>query len=544
MSFAREPRQLMISLMYLVLIAMLALNVSSEIIYAFYRLDETMERSNLILDDVQDNLVRDLEEIVSTREGYRPLLKAIKQIQIIGQEFDNYIDTLRQELDKEAGGLYTQQEAAHNPILDNKPKQYKNKDIPQRMFVTGDYGNRQELPKAVELDRKIKATKQQYFDLIRGLWDNGGIKATIFAVPERRDHALKQVLNAIALEGSEDYKPTQGDNRSWAESNFGHMPVAVVYPILRKFQNDGKLTEYNLTNFIAYQMSSHSSYETFDVYSASSKNYILLGEEYETQIALGAYSQSQKSSRIFINGMEYPEKNGRAVYHARPTRLGEHRYQVDYHVINPLTNNVDTILSKNFFFEVVLPQTVASADKMNVVYVGVQNPITIVKPKSYTEVYLEGEGSIGPNKEGKYIVEVKRTGKTKLVVANPSTGHKIPFLFHKKPIPQPKLQLGGYTKSDGEINGNVFKQQKRLLAILKDFDFDATCHVQSFNLYHIPKREDAIEYQNEGSSFAPKILHALQQAKTGDQYIFTNAKAICPGDKTGRYLNSLSFQIK
>lgn len=545
MTFAKEPRQLMISLMYLVLIAMLALNVSSEIIHAFYRLDETMERSNITLDNVQEDLIIDLEEIVQTKTQYIPLIDAMKQISTIAQDFNEYIDSLRVALVEESGGYYSSKETKDNPVLVNKPKYSNNKDVPQRMFVTGDYGTEQRLPKGIELDRKIQRIKQQFIKLIHNLWNNGGIKGTMFADTRKREAALARVLDEIALEGSENYVAAQNDNRSWVEYTFGHMPVAAIYPMLRKFQNDGKLTELNLISFLAAQIGRMGGgYDKYNVLVGTSQSYILLGDSYESEIALGVYNQHIRRFNVLVNGRKVPVIDGKARYSTYPNRLGKHSYHVDYEILNPLTQKVDTIISKDFYYEVGLPSTVASADRMNVVYIGVENPVTIVKPKTYTQVYLEGEGNIEHKKDGKYFVKVNKAGKTNLVVANPTTGHKIPFVFYKKPIPQPNLQLGGYTKSDGEINKNVFQQQKSLKAVLKDFDFDATCHVQSFYLYHIPKREDAIEYSNEGSSFSKEILHAIQQASDGDQYIFTNAKAICPGDKAGRYISSLSFQIK
>ncbi len=191
MSFAREPRQLMISLMYLVLIAMLALNVSSEIIYAFYRIDETMERSNVILEKTRDDLVAELEEISQTKTQYIPLIDAMKEIRTITKEFSNYVDTLRQALVTESGGYYTSQETVNDPVLVGRPKYSKNKDVPQRMFVTGDYGTQQRLPKAIELDRRIQETNQKYITLLNSRWDNGGIKATIFADGNITSNSLK-----------------------------------------------------------------------------------------------------------------------------------------------------------------------------------------------------------------------------------------------------------------------------------------------------------------------------------------------------------------
>lgn len=89
-----------------------------------------------------------------------------------------------------------------------------------------------------------------------------------------------------------------------------------------------------------------------------------------------------------------------------------------------------------------------------------------------------------------------------------------------------------------------FKIYNSLAAVLKDFDFNAKCSVQSFTLHYIPKREDAIELKSQGSFFSSRVRGAVQAAKRGDQYAFTNVKARCPGDIAARSVNGLVFQIK
>lgn len=89
-----------------------------------------------------------------------------------------------------------------------------------------------------------------------------------------------------------------------------------------------------------------------------------------------------------------------------------------------------------------------------------------------------------------------------------------------------------------------FKIYNSLAAVLKDFDFGAKCSIQSFTLHYTPKRDDAIELKGEGAYFSSRIRGAVQAAKRGDQYTFTDVKARCPGDPAARSVNGLAFQIK
>ena len=83
MSIPKEPRQLMINLMYLVLTAMLALNVSAEIINAFFALDKGIKKNNKIVEHANDKIIADMEETAKTKTQYQPLVDAAKEVKTI-----------------------------------------------------------------------------------------------------------------------------------------------------------------------------------------------------------------------------------------------------------------------------------------------------------------------------------------------------------------------------------------------------------------------------------------------------------------------------
>lgn len=545
MSIPKEPRQLMINLMYLVLTAMLALNVSAEIINAFFMLDKGIDKNNQIVEASVVGVIASMEETAKTKIQYQPLVVKAKEAKNITVGFNTFVTGLRERMVEESGGAYTPEEAEAqgHPELAGKPIGKKDKDTPQRIFVSGDYGNEKKEPQGQVLAVEIKKLKQAYLDFVGGLWDNGGIKATVFADPSKKEQILAQLASEMTLEADEKYDPANHEGKSWEDFTFGHMPVAAIYPMLRKFQNDARTSEAAVINFLASQMGKMElTYDKFDVFSQSSKPYILLGEKYESEIALGAYS-SQADFSVSVGGSRLNVVDGKAKYTASGSSVGEKKYTATISVKNPQTGEVETF-KKEFSYEVGQPSVNVAADKMNVFYVGVDNPVTVAAAgitTSNMKVSMSG-GTLKSQGKTSYIATVSKPGEAVITVTDTKNGKKFPFTFRAKRIPDPIVKLG--KKVDGMMGSGEFKAQPGLAAWLENFDFDARCQVQSYTMYYTRKRQDPVELKGTGGRFSGQVASAVKQAKPGDQYAFTDVKARCPGDSAGRRVNGLTFQIR
>jgi len=553
MSIPKEPRQLMINLMYLVLTAMLALNVSAEIINAFFMLDKGIKKNNKVVDHASAGIIASMESTAETKVQYKPLVAKAKEVKNITVGFYDYIDKLRDVMVEESGGAYTPKEAEDqgHPELAGKPKGKKDKDTPQRIFVSGDYTGAEKpdleggVPAGPVLEQKVKDLKKAYLDFVASLWDDGGIKGTIFADKDKKGPSLKTLESEMTLISSESYDASHHDDKSWAEFTFGHMPVAAIYPMLRKFQNDAKTSESAVINFLASQMGKlELNYDKFDVFAQAKKGYILLGETYEAEIALGAYS-SQANFSVSVGGRRLTVQDGKAEYKTTPRSIGEKTYAAKISVNNPLTGETETF-TKEFKYEVGQPSVNVSPDKMNVFYIGVDNPVTVAAAgvaTSALRVTMTGGGGTLKKKSGtSYNVKVTKPGETKIIIKDTKKGKSFPFTFRSKRIPDPVVRLG--KKQDGLMGSGAFRAQPGLIAWLDNFDFDAKCRVQSYTMYYTRKRQDPVEIKGKGGRFSGKSLTVVRRAKPGDQYAFTNVKARCPGDKAGRRVNGLSFKIK
>ncbi len=545
MSIPKEPRQLMINLMYLVLTAMLALNVSAEIINMFFTLDNGLAKNNQIIDLANQNIITGMESTADTKIQYKPLVEKAKQLKTITSKFTVYIDSLRARMIRESGGAYSVEEAteAGHPEYANRPKGKKDKDTPERIFVSGDYGTEKKQPEGEKLEAEVKALRQEYLDFVAKLWENGGIKATIFANQDSKKAALDALSKELTLVSSEGYHPEDHEGKTWADYTFGHMPVAAIYPLLRKFQNDAKTSESAVINFLAKQMGKMELvYDQFAVFSQSPKSYILLGETYQTEIALGAYS-SQADFSVSVGGSRLSVVDGKAQYSTKPSSIGEKSYTAVISVKNPMTQETETY-KQEFKYEVGQPSVNVSADKMNVFYVGVDNPVTIAAagvPTSALKVSMTG-ANITKKSGTSYNVKPTRQGKAVVTIRDTKNKKSFPFEFRIKRIPDPIVKLGNQV--DGLMKSGTFRAQRGLLPILEGFDFEARCNIQSYTLYYTPKRQDPIEIKGTGNSFKGRVSSSIKAAKPGDQYAFTNVKARCPGDAAARRVNGLSFKIR
>jgi gliding motility-associated protein GldM len=519
MSIPKEPRQLMINLMYLVLTALLALNVSAEVMNAFFSLDKGLKNSNAIVDTTNEQILANINKQADAykNEQNEKFRQAAKDAERMTGDFVTYVQKLWDDLFAAAGGP--------NPKYPEKPKREKDKDVTTRMFVLGEGGNSKN-PKGVgfELEQKIIETRNGLLALVGN------------------DPALEK---SIPLKIEEDWK-TSGDKNSWADWKFRQMPVAAVFPLLRKIQADAKASSTTVLNYLFKQVSGEDiKFDAFEPVISAEKAYVIKGEKYKADVFLSAYSTSAGgNTRIMVNGSSMPVKDGKASFETTGSRLGENKFNVEIQVTNPLTKETKSY-KKEFRYEVGERSVAISADKMNVFYIGVDNPISVSAAgisSNDLRVGIEGGGGdLSKTGSNSWNVRVnKPTDDCKILVSG--GGMNANRQFRVKRIPDPTARLGN--KPDGEMGNGEFKVQKGLIAWLDNFDFDAKCDIQGFNLVKVAKRADPVEVTNAGGGFDGKAQDLVQSAKPGDIYYFENVKARCPGDPAGRKINSLVFRIK
>lgn len=198
---------------------------------------------------------------------------------------------------------------------------------------------------------------------------------------------------------------------------------------------------------------------------------------------------------------------------------------------NPTVNPNEAVLS-------------VAADRMNVLYMGIDNPISVaLSGVSADQVSASSRDvrltTIG---KGKYIARAFRPGIAIIFIEAPNYRQEVKFRV--KPIPDPIAVLGAVGIREGFISESALKEIKGLESKLFGFDMDVACNILGFSLIYIEKGTDNVRQStNPGENFNDATLKFIQNAKIGDQYIFDNIRVKCPGDEQSRKINNIAIKV-
>jgi len=195
------------------------------------------------------------------------------------------------------------------------------------------------------------------------------------------------------------------------------------------------------------------------------------------------------------------------------------------------------------------PMISVSANKMNVFFIGVDNPLTIettagidIKDLTVTSKSVE----LRKSGDGKYNVIARKPGQAAIKVQHPNLPTTV-FEFRVKRIPDPVAVIAN-GKTGGTMGIGEFKAQGGVATRLDNFDFDAKCQIAGYELTKISVENNKVIKEeksvNGGARYNDKSKRMVNLAKPGDYFTYTNVKARCPGDMAGRRINTLAFKIK
>jgi len=527
MSIPKEPRQLMINVMYIVLTALLALNVSAEVFNAFDMVRDGLSKSSSALDKANAELPALIKKRAESKGEYAKYAERSDSVSMYGTELSEYIDEITTYLIDQTGNKDGEvNDGDYRFIKETKELLGKRDfDITTRYLVEGGKG--------MELHDKILEYREKFLSLVDA---------------EDREQFAHEIALAID-DDAWQHSLTKRDN--WADFTFNHMPLSATLPIFAKFKNDAKATEAATLNYLLSKVGGEEVVlDRFTVSSAPKKSYVIKGETFETDVFLTASASSASNTgvAISINGQRMPvDENGVAHYSVPTSSVGPKKYTASVTVTNPVTNEVKTY-SNEFEFEVGERSVTVSPTKMNVFYIGVDNPVEVAASgvsSNQLQVTMSGAGggTITHVSGANYNVMVtKPTQAGEFATINVTApGMNASREFRVKRIPDPIAKLGG--KVSGQLNTGQFKSQKGIIPTLEGFDFDAKCNIEGFRLVRVPRRDDPKIAINAGAGYKDEAQNLVDQASPGDRYFFENVRCKCPGDVASREINPLTFTI-
>jgi len=188
------------------------------------------------------------------------------------------------------------------------------------------------------------------------------------------------------------------------------------------------------------------------------------------------------------------------------------------------------------------PTASVAADKMNIFYIGIDNPITVAMagvPTDKVKVTCDN-AEIENLGNGHYNLRVKEIGDKIIKVTNGK--HTQEITYRVKRIPDPVATISNTT--GGSISLWSFQQQKGIDVRLNGFPIEEQCKVNGFVMTMQSKDKDPISIINRGSKYSKESQELVNQAQAGDVFYFDSIKCKCPGDPAGRKVNSIVVKIR
>ena len=538
------PRQKMIGMMYLVLTALLALNVSKEAVEAFKRVDEGLVHTTENFMEKNNSVYADFAaKSIANPKKSAPWVKKAKDVQNRSNELYNYVQGLKLEIVRKAEG--DNSDAISGDKLNTELIQKIDEmNIPSEVMVGANNDG-----KAFDL----KALIDEYRVFIIG------------NIGEGHPNITKSVENSL---NTADIKELDGKKVQWENHNFQSLPLIAVITILSKIQNDVRNAEADALDFFFSQIGAADIRVNKLVPQVMGQNYVMQGNKYTAKVFIAAMDTTAKpkiivgnykttknangttSYEMISDGQQLKiDENGMGNFSAQASSLGEKAFKGLITVKAPDGSEVTYPFNQKY--TVVAPNVVVSPTAMNVFYTGVQNPVDISVPgvdQSKISVSMSN-GTIkkGRTKKfrGSYIVIPKVSGKNaNVTVTAEVNGQKRtfkPVTFRVKPVPPPVAKVAG--KKGGRIKLNGLKAQRGVAAELENFDFDIRWIVASFRI-SISDKGFIIDRDANSNTFTAEQKKLFSRLRPNDQLIIQDIKAKGPDGRIVRLDGAIVFKIQ
>ncbi|MBE6337969.1 MAG: hypothetical protein E7068_04090 [Lentimicrobiaceae bacterium] len=480
------PRQKMISMMYLVLTALLALNVSVDILDAFAIVNDGIETSNNSVENkIKDYYLTFEQQYEKQPEKAGEYWNKAQEIRVKTDEIINYIETeIKLPLVEVTEGIT--KEEIFNP-KDEKKKLIKNADKAdpeknRRIFH--------------EFEFKNISAKDNY-DAPTNFMINEG-KATelrnkledyrLYIISTLQSAGLTNYGSKVGLRTDGDYYDANNNKLSWEEKNFYHVILLADIAILNKIIGEIQTTEFDAVSELFKRIGATDyKFNALEAKVFPKTTYVLQGQDYEADIFIAASDTTRKFNAKFAKGVkDFSKANSKNVYNTSskngvvsikiPTSAeGEQTFAGIVEMVDPETGEIVPYPFSSSF-TVAPPSANVTPTKMNVMYRGLENPISISAP-GFTANQINvsvSNGELIKGNNGEYFVKPgNEKNITTVTVSTTIDGKKVILDncdFRLKRTPDPVPVINGKTKGS-------FTKEEILAAggfnlTMPDFDFE------------------------------------------------------------------------
>jgi len=535
--YKETPRQKMIAMMYLVLTALLALNVSKEMLNAFLVVNDSVELTN-------ENFTQKLDDTYSAFEKkyqndqvkVKPFFDNAIEARKLSNGMISYIDSIKYE-------LISLTEKVHIDtarILDlSKVKNKDDYDTPTNFFFHGSEDGSKGAGKV--LKKRIDDFRTAMFNLLK---------------PEERDRVK------IGLSTDGDYRDTEGVKQNWIQYNFYHTILAADVAILNKINTEIYNAEFDIINYLLVSVDAKDfKYDKIAAKILPKRKYIFIGEDYEAEAIVAAYSTTQ-NPEVFIkmgvdslpvsqmsSAMQIDGEKGLVHFKLPGTTEGIQKY-AGFIRVKSGTGDINT----HFFndeYTVARPSLTVSPTKMNVFYIGVENPVDISSPgvpnEKITPTINIGKLYKNPLGDGWLVkVDKKPQGNVDAIISvTAEIDGEIKKMgemnFRLKKVPPPTAKVAGVMEGNVDRDDLLFAPMV-IAEKAEGFDFDLSFTIVSFDMV-MSVGENSIRNTSNNGRFSEVMLRDITNSRKGQRITFERIVARGP-DGQDVPLNPINLTIK
>lgn len=528
------PRQKMIGLMYLFLTALMAMNVSKEVLNAFINVGESLEKTIHNYEAKNEKLYAEFakqNQINPDKVG--PWLEKALKVR-------EKADHLFQLLEKHKLDLAIYAEGPEAPCVADGHFHIELLAQKDNIDLGGSYFGELGLKHGVAIQKEIN----EYQHLL---------EEVVHDAPEELKENIHKVLET---HGHIDH---EGLEHSWVSHTFEHHPLIACFVQLSKLQTDVKNMETDVANYLFAQITAGDfKVNAMAATVIPNSSYIVRGNEYKAEVFLAAYDSTQ-APRILVGNYKQTEdgkyemtgsfdslsvEGGKGIYTVKPNSIGNKKWGGLIQIKSPTGDW--TQYPFDVEYQVAEPSLVVSPTKMNVFYAGIENPVAISVPgipESDIRPRITNGATIKPNSEGYIVVPTKRSGTVSVQVYADIDGQQKSMgamEFRIKTVPSPIAKVMG--QSSGTISKAMLSNAPSVYAELEDFVFDLKFTITKFTLV----AQDGIytrEYNSTSGAFTREQKAAIKSAKRGSRITIENIEARGP-DGTDKPLSPIVFKLK
>ncbi len=514
MAGAKEtPRQKLISLMYLVFITMLALNVSKEVLDGFGQMYVKISDANSRVADSNDNLYENIEVNAAEKGGkWIGHDRTAKEIKKVSDDFFNRISEIINTI--------TEAQREKDPELKEYAQMDKGETLDVIFFKEGS-----------------DQAKTEFLDMIKNY------KMRVIQVFGSQYPEYIEMVEARFFTGDENdmIKNRDGQDEPWFNANYEGFPLVSSLAKFTMMQNDIRQTEHDvLTTLMGKELKMSSTVNESNYISLlkTEKGAYYQGETFDGSIVLGRKGGAQNPNRVDLklDGRPLSENDYDLIAGGIKLKVGAGNpgdHQIEGSLVF-LNEGVESKIPVNQSFAVISKPNAAviSADKMNVVYRGVENPMTISIPGIPNNKVNASAPGLKKSRGSTYIM-VPGQGREVSISATGSLpdGQRVSTTtkFRIKDIPAPQ---GTVRKQTGSIN--IPKSSLEIAsvgAVLEDFDFDITLKTVSFK-FKVPGQPTI---SINGDKLDGRAKSALRRAKAGQSVQIFDIKVVNPKNPSYKF---------